>query len=309
MSLRQYIYKPQDIGRESWPPGELRLEGITITDDPNSADLFVCPGNIRIFETTSGSGVLDIEKLNRLPYFKGNEAKHAFLDCSDNFRTPINLPILFLRCDTRSWMLPHDTGTINFAWPVEDYKDCVELPADGFKYDVSFQGWISSLVRKVSVDSCVRTEGIKKDIAAYKDFYGHLPADSHELHRRRAEFKRSMKESRVILCPESIEGVFPYRYFEAMSAGRVPLLVGSDFVFPLGIDDKIQYTAFTLMCPRFDADKAGEIALNFVKTHTDEEIIGMGKVAREAWEKYLDARKWPELFTYALKKKLCPIAV
>lgn len=298
--MKQFIYEPQHAGLSAWPSGTLRLEGIEVTEDPKAADVFVVPGHIRLFEKRPG--ILDIEKLNRLPYFKGNEHRTALFDVSDNFTMPTHLPILFIRCDARSWMTDHDTGTIQMAWPVSDLGECVDLPEGGFRADIGFHGWVSSLVRRVSVESCLNTEGLKTDIEGHKDFYGYLQDSDPEQHRRRGNFLRSLKESRLQLCGESIEGVFPYRFWETLSAGRVPLLIGSDFVFPF--QDEIDYDQFTVKCPRIDAPAAGQIALDFVRGRTDQEILAMGKLAREAWVKFCDSRNWPQLHAYAVQKKL-----
>ena len=298
--LHQYIYKPSDAGLDAWPSGELRLEGIEITEDASKADVFVLPGNLRIFEKSSG--VLDIDRLNRLPHFKGNESKFVAFDVSDNFTQPVNLPIIFIRCDVRTWMLPHDPNTIQMAWPVEDYSECIDLPEGGFKYDVSFQGWLSSDARILSVNSCKENSRLTCDLAEYSDFSGYRKPEDPEYTRRRAEFRRSMKESRIALCGESIPGVLPYRFFEAMSAGRVPLLVGSNYVLPMA--DLIPYDEFILRCETANASDAGRIIEKYVGMFSDAMIRETGLEGRRYWEKYLDSRKWPQLMAYAVQKKL-----
>lgn len=352
------------MGLSEWPSGTLRLEGIEQTSNPSEADIFVCPGNIRIFEM--GSGILDPDKLNRLPYFAGNESRHVFFDVSDNFKQPVNLPIIFIRCDVRTWMLPHDQSTIQMAWPVGDFSkdiysilqvagkkrlnkrgtlvwqwnvtdvasmeeangiiegrkaedpsaaftvtkltESLTLPEGGFKFDVSAQIWDSSDVRIESAESCARHMGLKSDIARYRNFSGylsnpeHLEYDPAEWVRRRQEFRRSMKESRVALCGESIPGVLPYRFFEAMSAGRVPLLIGSDYVLPFESD--IPYKDFILTLPREQAHQAANTVRRFVMSHTDERIAEMGRYARKYWERYLNSADWPRLMAEAVQKKL-----
>lgn len=299
--LTQYIYKPSDVGLADWPSGTLRLEGIDVTDDPRAADCFVCPGNIRIFEGDSGSGILDMDKLHRLPYFKGNESRHAFFDCSDNFKQPVRLPIMFIRCDVRKWMLSYDPNTIQMAWPVADLAECVHLPAGGFKYDVSFQGWNSCLVRKVSATSCQENRKIKADIAIYPDFYGYIE-NKPEGVRRRAEFLRSLRESRMVLCPESIPGVLPYRFFEAMSAGRYPVLVGRDYVLPFA--NHIPYDEFISRIDTDQAYEAGEIVAEIRSRHTDAVFQEKGELARRCWEQYLDSRIWPKIMAQAVAEHL-----
>lgn len=288
----QYIYKAAECGLSDWPSGTLRLDGIEVTTDPECADVFVVPGSLALFRNPAD--------LYKLPYFKGHESLHVLMDVSD-YEVKYHQPSLFLRCNLRPVDLEADPGSIQFAWPVEDYESCVSVPENGFLWDLSFQGWVTSHdSRRRSVDSCLAS-GLKCDIKTYTDFTGYL-YHTPEGVRRRAEFRRSMRESRICLCPESIDGVFPYRYFEAMSAARVPLLVGSDFVYPFA--DEVDYKAFTLFCSRADADNAGQVAAEFLRTHSDEQIIEMGKLARQAWCRWMDSRNWPSLHSYAVQKKL-----
>lgn len=295
--MLQFVYRPEHAGLPQWPSGELRLEGIEITEDPNAADVFVCPGSLALFRNPAD--------LYTLPFFRGRESQHVFFDVSDH-ETQYRQPSIFLRCNLRPFNLATDPCSIQLAWPVEDYADCMEVPAGGFLHEVSFQGWITSHEsRQRSVDSC-RASGLRCDFATYADFTGYI-FDTTEGLRRRAEFRRSMRESKIALCPESISSVFPYRYYEALSAGRVPLLVGSDFVFPF--HDEIDYSAFTIFCPRERAQEAGPIAADFLAKTSDDEIIEMGRKAREAWVKWLDSRLWPQLHAYAVRQHFAKRAV
>jgi len=292
--VKQYVFKPSDIGRESWPSGELRLEGIEITDDPTVADLFVCPGALFLFAG-------DKSALEKFPYIKGKESRLICFDVSDHEDIFTTKDAMLIRCNLRKWMLEAHPHSLSFAGPVEDYAECIEVPEQGFKYDVSFQGWLSSDARKTAAASCNVPE-LKCDFAAYSDFTGYLKADDPELARRRSEFRRSMRESRLALCPESIPGVFPYRFFEACSAGRVPILICSGHVFPFA--DQIPYSEFIIEIPSTDAHTAASVAIEFLKTHSDAELIEMGLKARHYWEKFLDCRLWPKTMSDAVVAKL-----
>lgn len=298
--MKQFVYKSAAAGLASWPSGELRLEGIPVTENPQDADVFVVPGSLSAFK--DGLSVLD-----RLPHIAGRDDRLVCFDVSDNFVKALNRPWIILRCDARSWMLKDDPNTVQIGWPVEDYAECVALPPEGFKWDISFQGWLSSDARIDSSNACKNNPELKCDIEQYSDFTGYLHDRATnqwnpEGIRRRAEFRRSMRESRVALCPESIPGVFPYRFFEAMSAGRVPLLVGSEFVFPF--EQEISYSDFVLTCPRAEAASADKIVQGFVRSYSDGEIAEMGKLARQAWEAWLDSRNWPRLHAHAVKQQL-----
>ncbi len=296
------MFRPSDLGRESWPSGELRLEGIEKTDDPSAADIFVLPASLTNF-------VGDPAALGRLPYIKGKEDRLIAFDVSDHeVMFPAVRDAILIRCNTRPWYFNHHPNTISYAWPVQDFSDCVNVPETGFKFDVSFQGWLSSKARTDATRSCRENADLKSDIATYSDFAGYLtdtnsPTYSpQEWDRRWNEHKRSMRESRVVLCPESIPGVFPYRFFEAMSAGRVPMLVCSDFVFPFA--DKIPYGEFCLFLERDQAHLAGAFALDVVQNTRDSTIIEMGRKARHYWHAYLDSADWPRTMAMAVLERL-----
>lgn len=262
--------------------------------NPVEADIFVCPGPLMLFQ--------DPAMLDRFPYMSGRETHHVFFDVSD-YEPVYSKPCLFIRCNTRDWYLHSDPNTISWAWPVENYAECIDVPEGGFKFDVSFQGWLSSDARKAAVESC-RQSDLKFDIAGYPDFCGYI-YDQPEGIRRRAEFRRSMRESRVCLCPESIPGVFPYRFFEAMSAGRVPLLVGSSFMLPFA--DEIPYSEFSLFVPSSRAIDAADAVRRLIGGCSDAQIVEMGLKARQYWLRFLNRDDWPRTMSYAVCKKLIEI--
>lgn len=289
--MKAYTYNSTECGMNGWPSGTLRLEGMEPAA-PENADVFIYPGPLSL-ATTYG--------LTRLPYFNGNEARHCFLDVSDHFTEPIGKPCMFIRCNMRTWMRDDDPHSIPFAWPVEDYAECMPVPDGGFKYDVSFHGWLSTAAREQSSQSCLDNPNLKCDMARYADFTGYIYHEPEGL-RRRAEFRRSMRESRLALCPESIPGVMPYRFYEAMSAGRVPVLVASDYVLPF--EDEIPYDDFIVRIERDQAYAAGGIIANWLSGTPDQELIEMGEQARKWWAARLDCRKWPELMSYAVQRQM-----
>jgi hypothetical protein len=248
-----------------------------------------------------------------LPFFEGNEAKHVFFDCSEK-GTLYNQPSMFIRCDTRTWYLNADPNTIPWPWPVGNFAECVQVPDGGFKYDVSFQGWNYSDVRQAATASCLRTSGLKCDFSLYADFTGYLGNPRHdkpqdqiavelvELDRRSAEFRRSMRESRIMLCPESLPGVLPYRFFEALSAGRVPLLISADYVLPQR--EHIPYERFCFFLAADRAHEAGAVAVAILSETSNERLTEMGLMAREYWDRYLNRDKWTSLMAQAVCEKL-----
>jgi hypothetical protein len=289
--MKAYTYRPDEMGLAKWPEGELRLEGSIPVMDPEEADVFIVPGCLRLFNSIS---------LYVLPHFKGNESKHVVLDVSDDHINAIGTQAIIIRCNMREWMWEGDPNSIPFAWPVEDYAECVDLPADGFKYDVSSQAWMSSQTRIDAAESCQRSS-IKCDIASYKDFTGYIYYEPEGI-RRRAEFRRSMRESRIMLCGESIKGVLPYRFFEAMSASRVPMLVSTGYVLPF--EKEIPYDKFIMRCEASEANRVGSVIGDFLSKTSDEKLVEMGRMGRKYWLEFLNSADWPRTMAMAVKSKL-----
>ena len=290
--LREYRYRPEEIGRDSWPSGELRLTDTILVTDPDEADIFVCPGPLFMFDA--------VEHLDRFPHMKGRERRHVFFDCSDYKTMFCGKDCIFIRCNLMDELKIADPNSIPWPWPVDDYQDCIPVAPAGFRYDVSFHGWLSTDTRTKSVESC-RASNLTSDLATYSDFCGYI-WDTPEGLRRRQEFRRSMTESRLALCPESIKGVLPYRFYEAMSAGRVPVLVGSDYNLPF--TDEIDYADCTIQCSRAAAPEVAGLIRHFLDHHSDDQIIAMGQRGRAYWEKWLNRERWPELTTYVVRRKL-----
>lgn len=285
------MYSPAEAGVSEWPDGQLRLDGATIVTDPKEADVFVCPGPLLLFP--------EPEHMDRFPYMAGNEERHVFFDISESL-TIYKKPCVFIRTNLKTWMKAGDPNSVSFPWPVENYAECIDVPEGGFTHDISFHGWLNYSTRADATQSC-KDAGLRCDMALYSDFTGHIYYSPEGI-RRRAEFRNSMRRCRLALCPESIPGDFPYRFFEAMSAGRVPVLVGRNQVFPFA--DEIPYSEFILNIDLDDQRRTGLLVQQFLEKHNDEEIVRMGKLAREYWLKYLNRDDFPRTMTYVVAKHL-----
>ncbi len=290
--IKAYTYSLKEAGLEAWPDGILRLDGTQPVESAKDADVFIYPAAVH--------GITPAQ-LRKLPYFTARPERHVFFHCADaqEYENLYHEPSIFIRCNTRTWTLRADPNTISWPWPVEDFADCIDS-SQGFKFDVTFHGWRWSDARKNSLDS-IKASGLAADLAEYGDFTGHIMA-TLEGQRRRQAYLDSMQASRIALCPESIKGVFPYRFFEAMSAGRVPLLVGSSYILPWA--DVIPWSSFILTCETENAYNAGQIAKEFLAKHSDCELIAMGLEARKWWESHLQSSKWTELMTKAVERAI-----
>lgn len=289
--MKVYTYKPEETPRSDWPSGLLRFTGAEDVSDPDAADAIVFPPAIYHFTR---------DQIRGLRYMKGREAKHVFFQCSDH-DTTYGLPCLFIRCNLKEKHLRDDPRSIPWPWPVEDLGAISAVPEGGWKYDISFHGWNSCHIRKDAVDACSPRLGIRYDVRMYSDFYGYIET-TPEGRRRRTEFLRSVRESRLVLAPRSIDGVFPYRFWEALSAARVPVLVCSRYNLPW--KDKIDWERCTIRIPEERVEETGKIVRAFLDAHNDDVIAAMGAYGRKIWLSWMNPADWPELMTRAVEEAL-----
>jgi len=284
----------------------MRFNNVQEVASAEEADLVVIPLPLRDIIDGNGTGVfLDNEGLARIiKAFNLDERRVTAYDCSDWYEDyELHPNCLFIRCNTKKWYLQKMPRTISWPWPVENWAEVVPLPPGGFKYDVSGHMWMSSHVRQSACDSVKATFGDRADIVTRKEFWGYLEYQKpEEAMAMKAAMKRSMQESRIALCPSSIHGVFPYRFFEALSSGRVPALFCTDHVFPW--ENKIDYSSCCALFREEDAPNAGRLIKEWLSKHSDEEIIEMGKRGRAYWEQWLDRSKFEDLKTVAVEEAL-----
>lgn len=282
----------------------LRLEStdavkVERVDSPQKAHIVILPVPIREVELTEKllSDVIDFHKIKQ-------EQVVAF-DCSDFEASYPKTPnCIFIRCNLKGWMKRMMPRSIAWPWPVEDLGALVGPPEGGFKYDVGFQGWVWSNVRVNATQSVMGTFGPDKfDFCGYKDFYGYVERDNpKEAARRKAEFQRSLRECRVQLTPQSIHNVFPYRFFESLSAGRIPVLFCDDYCLPWPND--IPWDDITVRFGDQDSPQAGNLVKTWLNNHDDADILKRGEWARKFYERYLHRDKWNSLFTEAISELL-----
>lgn len=75
------------------------------------------------------------------------------------------------------------------------------------------------------------------------------------------------------------------RFYEALSLGRIPLLINTDCLLPLS--DVIEYKQFVLFVDFTELDRIDIIASDFYKKLSDDDFARKQRRAREVFEKYL----------------------
>jgi hypothetical protein len=135
-----------------------------------------------------------------------------------------------------------------------------------------------------SIEACRRSPLVKTLFILRKTFSGALRTIEVPPEEARKDFLRSLKETDFVLTPKG-DGNYSNRFLEALSMGRIPVLVDTDVVLPH--EDKIAYEKIVVRVPMGDVLKTPSYIRKFYDRHSPEEWIGRQHVAREVFEKYL----------------------
>ncbi len=117
----------------------------------------------------------------------------------------------------------------------------------------------------------------------------------------RQNYASTLYRSQFVLCPRGA-GTSSYRLYEAMQAGRVPVIISDQWVAPVGPD----WSTFSIRCRERDVCRLPQ-RLESIRENAEE----MGKLARCAWDEWfasdvlfhrmveacaylMQQRRWPE---------------
>lgn len=129
-----------------------------------------------------------------------------------------------------------------------------------------------------------RDPRIETPFIVRRTFSSNLKTISLDPETARREYIANMRDSDFVLAPKG-DGNFSLRFYEALSMGRIPIVIDTDMVFPF--EDVICYDDFILRVPSTDIDRLADIVADFHANLTEEKFIAMQKAARAAYEEYL----------------------
>ncbi len=125
-------------------------------------------------------------------------------------------------------------------------------------------------------------QGIDYFIDISVDQYPWLPAEVKK--EKKAQLISAMTRSATTLCPRGF-GVQSIRFFETLSAGRIPLLISDHWALPM--QNRIDYDSFVWKVAEDRTMNLPHEIAEFFSRHTGDELKEKAKRARKAWEDYL----------------------
>jgi len=100
----------------------------------------------------------------------------------------------------------------------------------------------------------------------------------------RREFLDNLRSADFSLAPKG-DGNYSIRFFEALSMGRIPILIDTDMVLPL--EKVIDYSKFIVRVPHTEMHALPDRIATLYGSLSDEEFMNMQKAARDTFVQYL----------------------
>jgi hypothetical protein len=235
--------------------------------------------------------------------------KPLLIDGSGDVEHPIDIPrSVILRLSQYHYSRKANEITVPF--PAEDllesYAGGTLTPREKHaRPSVAFAGWaspslkqrLSDLVfggrgperkgiffRERALTSLTRSKQIDAHLLARTSYSGHVKTMAGPVADIRREFVENLMGADYALAIRG-DANSSVRFYEALSASRIPLFLDTACVLPL--EDKLNYRDFCLFVDWRDVDKIGEVLADFHQSISPERFIDMQKKAREAFTKYL----------------------
>lgn len=114
-------------------------------------------------------------------------------------------------------------------------------------------------------------------------------ADSVELMDVRREYVDNLDASDYVLCVRG-SGNYSYRLYEALSMGRIPVVVDTDLALPAA--DVVPWSELCVWVPRHRIGDVAEVVASFHEQLDDESFRDLQRRARRAWVEHLSPQGW-----------------
>lgn len=285
--------------------------------NPEDAEIFACPhywGQIRNHQDYIGRLAMQAENFSKkiIIIFPGD------LDEEVN----ISNAIIFRNSKYKSTLRPNEVIIPGFADDLLVGRE-LSIRKKGPRPVVGFCGWAGfisfdkyfrylvkifiSKVKSVVGDSgaLVRRQGlwfrrraikvlsrsflVVTNFIIRRSYSGTNKTAELDLKQARSEYIGNMIESDFILCAKG-DGNFSVRFFEALSLGRIPLLIDTDC--PLPLEQLINYDDFIVRVDYRDMNQLAVVAAEKYQAWSEEDYEVKQRRARDVFEQQLQINKF-----------------
>lgn len=233
------------------------------------------------------------KKLNS--YKKLNKIVLIFLvsDSTKVFNIPQNV-LLY-----RTSLLKSKKNKSEFLLPY--IWECFEKPEKSLskttKPKVGFCGNVNKNLGKrlTTIKALEQNKNIETDFILRKGFWAGKPNDE----QLKMDYINNLIHSHFTICNRG-RGNFAIRFYQALSLGRIPVLIDSDMVFPF--EDEINWDEVIIKANN-ETELAEKIVL-WWQNKSEEEVINAQLQCRKIYEKYLTASSFSKILEQAMLQKV-----
>jgi hypothetical protein len=157
--------------------------------------------------------------------------------------------------------------------------------------------------RRKAVHMLERSSLVTTNFIIRRSFSGHAKTIELSPEQVRTEYVQNMVDSDFVLAPKG-DANYSVRFFEALSLGRIPILIDTECCLPL--EGEIDYSKCVLRVSYKDINRIPEIVSEYYNNLTDEEFVGMQEEARRVFAEYL---RYDSFFNRVLPKVVNKIPI
>lgn len=144
-------------------------------------------------------------------------------------------------------------------------------------------------LRMQAIDLLKKSDAVESNFIIRSSYSGNVKTIKTDVEKTRKEYVHNMINSDYALIVKG-DGNYSYRFYEALSLGRIPVLLDTDCILPL--EDVIDYDTCVLRVDYKNLLELSAIIAGHYQSLTSEEFIGMQKVARKVFEQYLSTNSY-----------------
>jgi hypothetical protein len=137
--------------------------------------------------------------------------------------------------------------------------------------------------RKRAVAALQSSRGVECNFRLRKSFSGSIKTAEKDLRTVQREFIDNLLESDYALCVRG-DANASVRLFEALSLGRIPIILDTECIFPF--DDIVDYSTFAFVVDFRDLKHIGDLVADFHASLSNEQFQAMQKNARAVYENF-----------------------
>ena len=134
-----------------------------------------------------------------------------------------------------------------------------------------------------------KSDSIQSHFIIRSSYSGHIKTIKTNVEQTRKEYISNMIDSDYALIIKG-DGNYSYRFYEALSVGRIPVLLDTDCILPL--EDIIDYDSFILRVDYKNISHLDAIIAQHYRSLSDEDYQDMQRVARDVYEQYLSVQSY-----------------